>query len=599
MLLTIGMATYNDFNGVYFTLQALKAYHDLEDVELLVVDTKPELCNETKSTCENAGAKYIHAPDKGGTSQSRNHVFEMASGKFVMCIDCHVLLFKDSIKKLKEYLKGNENSKDIIQGPLLYDDQKFESSHFAPGWNCNMYGTWGTDVRLSKGIEFEIPMQGLGLFCMRKDVWPTFNKHFKGFGGEEGYIQEKVRQNGGKAICLPFLKWMHRFGRPDGVPYPLDISDRIFNYIVGWTEIGWNHEEVINYFNNEVSEEELNRSIDDAIRVVGNTTPINYLEKNDIKIKAYIVGSYSEVTERSFSNMGWDKEKEYMGNASLKLALEKFVREGKDYGLICMGNVRLDKSTVWMIKYWSLIRTRQAKVTIFNDLNKDSLRTKHSQLSYRIADYDELDDSKMWMVSSDFAKMVLNDYKKGKEFSYVCEKESIVPFVYLFEEDLFNLRMQYVPLHNVSGGLSIEAVREIVWAARKSCCLEISSNGLQSTIALCQRGSMVMRVGEYKDLSKDKVRSYIESFGYKNFILGNKEDSFESQRGTVRTLLVNHNNLSKDLKEFSLCKEEKFLRVGDNLIIINAVKEVMDSYKDSNDYKVDKYSDDYLILNKL
>src|SRR5690348_12228659 len=36
--LTIGMATYNDFDGVYFTLQALRLYQDLEHVELLVID---------------------------------------------------------------------------------------------------------------------------------------------------------------------------------------------------------------------------------------------------------------------------------------------------------------------------------------------------------------------------------------------------------------------------------------------------------------------------------------------------------------------------------------------------------------------------------
>jgi hypothetical protein len=36
--LTIGMATYNDFDGVYFTIQALRLYQDLADTELLVVD---------------------------------------------------------------------------------------------------------------------------------------------------------------------------------------------------------------------------------------------------------------------------------------------------------------------------------------------------------------------------------------------------------------------------------------------------------------------------------------------------------------------------------------------------------------------------------
>jgi hypothetical protein len=41
---------------------------------------------------------------------------------------------------------------------------------------------------------------------------------------------------GGKAICLPQFKWMHRFGRPNGVPYKLALEDRVWNYFVGWLE---------------------------------------------------------------------------------------------------------------------------------------------------------------------------------------------------------------------------------------------------------------------------------------------------------------------------------------------------------------------------
>jgi hypothetical protein len=36
--LTIGMATHNDFDGVYFTFQATRLNQDVEDTELLVVD---------------------------------------------------------------------------------------------------------------------------------------------------------------------------------------------------------------------------------------------------------------------------------------------------------------------------------------------------------------------------------------------------------------------------------------------------------------------------------------------------------------------------------------------------------------------------------
>jgi hypothetical protein len=38
VVLSIGMVTYNAFDGVYFTAQALRLYQDLVDTELLVVD---------------------------------------------------------------------------------------------------------------------------------------------------------------------------------------------------------------------------------------------------------------------------------------------------------------------------------------------------------------------------------------------------------------------------------------------------------------------------------------------------------------------------------------------------------------------------------
>ena len=49
--LTIGMPTYNDFSGVYFTLQALRCYQYMRDTELLVVDNYG--CPTTKDIVEN------------------------------------------------------------------------------------------------------------------------------------------------------------------------------------------------------------------------------------------------------------------------------------------------------------------------------------------------------------------------------------------------------------------------------------------------------------------------------------------------------------------------------------------------------------------
>lgn len=242
-LLTIGMSTYDDYHGVYFSIQALRMYHDIfktDDVEILVIDNNPESPHgqATKNFVSGTkNCKYIAFTDKISTA-SRNEIFKQAEGKYCMSIDCHVFLAPGAIDALLRYYMKNPDCKNIVQGPLIYDDLQNISTHFHPQWRGSMYGTWETDHEgLKTGQPFEIPMQGLGMFSCETKNWPGFNDLFKGFGGEEGYIHEKFRQLGGKAICLPQVKWMHRFGRPDGAKYPLILEDRIWNYFVGWLEL--------------------------------------------------------------------------------------------------------------------------------------------------------------------------------------------------------------------------------------------------------------------------------------------------------------------------------------------------------------------------
>lgn len=83
---------------------------------------------------------------------------------------------------------------------------------------------------------FDIPAMGLGLFTCRRDAWLGFNEHFRGFGGEEFYIHEKYRQSGRRNLCLPSLRWLHRFMR-SGTGYANRLEDRVRNYIIGHREL--------------------------------------------------------------------------------------------------------------------------------------------------------------------------------------------------------------------------------------------------------------------------------------------------------------------------------------------------------------------------
>jgi glycosyltransferase involved in cell wall biosynthesis len=275
-LLTIGMATYDDFDGVFFSIQALRMYQlcGIEDqIEFIVIDNNPtgKHGQAVKEFVEKwVKGRYIAVSDKTGTSV-RNEIFNNANGKYTLCMDSHVLFEPNAIKKLLEYYNDNPDTNNLIQGPIWYDDLKNISTQFDPVWRGNMFGIWGNNLSAyERGEPFEIEMMGLGMFSCKTSNWQGFNKNFKGFGGEEGYIHEKFRKSGGKCICIPGMKWNHRFKRPAGIPYPNKIEDRVHNYFVGWLELlggDADHEfikSITSFFSTKISSEKILHILEDV-----------------------------------------------------------------------------------------------------------------------------------------------------------------------------------------------------------------------------------------------------------------------------------------------------------------------------------------------
>lgn len=233
--LTIGIPTYEDFEGVWATLQALSMYHP--KVAYLVIDNSPKLCDRTKRITESVGGTYLHRPDLTGTCAPKNALFSLAKTKWVLCIDSHILLELGAIQSLLSYIEKNPESNDLIQGPLVFDTGETVATHWNQHLPPILIGQWACYLCWQQDEPFEIPMQGMGLFAMRRKAWPGFNPLFRGFGAEEGYIHEKVRRAGGKCLCLPSLLWRHRFR--DGVPAPYSVKneDKIRNLLIGHKEL--------------------------------------------------------------------------------------------------------------------------------------------------------------------------------------------------------------------------------------------------------------------------------------------------------------------------------------------------------------------------
>jgi hypothetical protein len=250
---TLGISTYDDYDGLYFTIQAARMYHK-DITEIVIIDNNPT-SNHGKtvkdfSNWQNPECKLVYVPfTEKVSSFNKEQVFKHATNEYVVVVDSHVLLFPESIKSLKNFYLNDHKPYDFIQGPLIYDDFKNYSTHLDLIWRTNFYGVWATKETNER--FFEIPAQGMGCFSCKKSEWLGFNPLFKGFGGEEGYIHEKYKKHGGRCICLQDLKWMHRFHRINGAPFPNILEDRCFNYFIGRFELEMGYEDIIEHFSKE------------------------------------------------------------------------------------------------------------------------------------------------------------------------------------------------------------------------------------------------------------------------------------------------------------------------------------------------------------
>src|SRR5215213_2872195 len=94
--LCVGMATHSDFDGVWFTIQALRMYHReaANDLSFVVIDNDPN--GPTAEALQAIGKwvpRYRYVPFDGFSGTAvRDLVFRETDADVVCCLDSHVLL---------------------------------------------------------------------------------------------------------------------------------------------------------------------------------------------------------------------------------------------------------------------------------------------------------------------------------------------------------------------------------------------------------------------------------------------------------------------------------------------------------------------------
>lgn len=293
---SVGMPVFEDFNGVWMTMQALRLYFSPWVGEIIVIDNKPdgEQGKIVRDFCANApGTRYVPFPSPVGPALAKQEVFNQAQFEHVICVDSHIMFFPTAIQAFADYYEKFPGSKNLLHGPMANDNFVSLATHFEDLWPIDdveqtdpvtgektmvkkpseMWGRWGRDLNafplmkwetssdvverydrktrqmymvpryepeMPKAVvpHFEIPAQGMGVFACRKDAFVGFNPRFIGFGGEEWYIHEKTRLAGHKAICVSGAMWSHRFAKPGGVKHPITRWHKYRNYELGLAELG-------------------------------------------------------------------------------------------------------------------------------------------------------------------------------------------------------------------------------------------------------------------------------------------------------------------------------------------------------------------------
>ncbi|MEY9947436.1 hypothetical protein ABH937_004535 [Kitasatospora sp. GAS1066B] len=292
--LTVGMATYDDYDGVYFTVMSLLLYHAeaMDQVNLLVVDNHPAGPHAwalKRLEQDFPQLRYIPYDRRVGTA-ARDRIFREAVSDWVMCVDSHVQLAPGALAALLEYIDRHPDSGDLLQGPLVSADGQRVSTHWEPRWERLMYGVWGSDPRGADpgAAPFEIGMQGLGLFACRTSAWPGLNPAFARHGGEEGHLHDKFRRAGGATWCLPALRWTHRFDTPRAGRTASTWYQRLFNYLIGFDELGQRPDEAIDHFTAVLGDKAVRQGVADyhaekqnPFNTFGGITCINLDERPD------------------------------------------------------------------------------------------------------------------------------------------------------------------------------------------------------------------------------------------------------------------------------------------------------------------------------
>jgi glycosyltransferase involved in cell wall biosynthesis len=203
-------------NELWFTLQGLVYAGFNEDVEVLVVDNDPS--EDVRLVCDyfsRPWLRYLEAGDVKGVNYPREVGARHARGVWLLILDSHVLLKPGTWEVLRERIQQGI----YPPGSLVHFGVSFGSPHVWGAYrltlNQNFWGTWHHLVEPGWTQPYPIAATGNWSILTRCEDWRAIgglNPEFRGYGGDEIYLQLKYWRFGGQVLLDPALVGSHWSG---------------------------------------------------------------------------------------------------------------------------------------------------------------------------------------------------------------------------------------------------------------------------------------------------------------------------------------------------------------------------------------------------
>ena len=225
-------------NELWFTLQGLLNAGLEAGIEVLVVDNEPS--KDVRDVCElfgRPGLRYLEAGTVKGVNYPRSFGASVARGQWLLMLDSHVLMKPGSFALLRERIRsGVYPAKSLIHFGVSFGSPEIWGAYRLT-LESNFWGTWHHLVDTNEQDPYPIGATGNWALLTRLSDWVSiggFNDAFRGYGGDEIYLQLKYWQSGGQVLLDPQVSGSHWSGpRAYGVtPMELVVNTAIAGRVV-------------------------------------------------------------------------------------------------------------------------------------------------------------------------------------------------------------------------------------------------------------------------------------------------------------------------------------------------------------------------------